>query len=56
MKKFVSHESSGGDFASTVYFLIRNDRKESECLREDFEFLLEGFIPEPTTDLTEDEF
>ena len=76
MKKFVSHESSASDFACTVYFLIRNDKKESECLLEDFEkqatlelnpkifqfskiicdfeLLLEGFIPEPTTNLTED--
>ena len=32
MKKFVSQECSASDFASTVYFLIRNDIKESECL------------------------
>lgn len=37
MKKFVSHESSASNFACTVYFLIRNDRKESECLIKDFE-------------------
>nr|UDP55535.1 hypothetical protein orf103a [Schizostauron trachyderma] len=37
MKKFVSHESSASDFACTIYFLIRNDQKESECLVEDFE-------------------
>ena len=77
MKKFVSHECSASDFACTVYFLIRNDLKESECLIKDFEkqstlelnskifqfskiisdfeFVLEGFIPEPTTNLTEDE-
>jgi len=76
MKKFVSHESSASDFACTVYFLIRNDKKESECLIKDFEkqatlelnpkifqfskiisdfeLLLEGFIPEPTTNLTVD--
>jgi len=77
MKKFVSHECSASDFACTVYFLIRNDIKESECLIKDFEkqltlelnpkifqfsktisdfeLVLEGFIPEPTTNLTEDE-
>ena len=37
MKKFVSHECSASDFACTVYFLIRNDIKESECLIKDFE-------------------
>ena len=77
MKKFVSYESSASDFACRVYFLIRNDIKESEYLIKDFEkqstlefnpkifqfskiisdfeFVLEGFIPEPTTNLTEDE-
>ena len=37
MKKFVSHEYSGSDFACTVYYLIRNDIMESECLIRDFE-------------------
>lgn len=77
MKKFVSQESSASDFASTVYFLIRNDKQESESLIKDFakqstlklnpkifqfskiisdfEFVLEDFIPEPTTNLIEDE-
>ena len=77
MKKFVSHQCSGSDFACTVYFLIRKNKKESECLIKDFEkqsalelnpktfqfskiisdfeFVLEGFIPEPTINLTEDE-
>jgi hypothetical protein len=77
MKKFVSHECSAADFACTIYFLIRNDIKESECLIKDFEkqatlelnpkifqfskiisdfeLVLEGFIPEPTTNITEDE-
>jgi hypothetical protein len=77
MKKFVSHECSASDFACTVYFIIGNDRKEFECLIEDFEKqarlelnpktfqfakiisdferILEGFISEPTNNLTEDE-
>ena len=71
MKKFVSHECSASDFACTVYFLIRNDLKESECLIKnvgkqstlelnseiirDFKLVLEGFILEPTTNLTDDE-
>ena len=37
MKKFVSHECSASDFACTVYFLIRNDIKESEYLIKDCE-------------------
>ena len=36
MKKFVSHKCSASDFACTLYFHIRNDLKESECLIEDF--------------------
>ena len=55
MRKFVSHECSTSDFACTVYFLIRNNIKKSECLIKDFELVLEGFIPEPTANLTEDE-
>ena len=77
MKKFVSHECSASDFACTVYFLIRNDIKESEYLIKDcekqstlelnpkifqfsktisdFDFVLWVFIPEPTTNLTEDD-
>lgn len=77
MKKFVSHESSAADFACTIYFLIQNDRKESEFLIKDFEkqstlelnpkifqfsktisdfeLILEGFIPETTTNLTDHE-
>jgi hypothetical protein len=76
LRDYVFWESSASDFASTVYFLIRNDRKEFECLIEDFEkqatlelnpkifqfskiisdfeLVLEGFIPEPTNNLTED--
>lgn len=37
MKKFVAQECSTTDFAATVYFLIRSDRKNSECLIKDFE-------------------
>lgn len=37
MKKFVSQECIASDFACMVYFLIRNDIKESECLIKDFE-------------------
>jgi len=77
MKKFVSHQCSASDFASTVYFLIKSDIEESNCLIKDFEkqstlelnpkifqfsktisdfeFLLHSFIPERTTDLTDDE-
>ena len=77
MKKFFSHECSGGDFACTVYFLIRNDIDKSECLIKDFEkqstlelnpkifqfskiisdfeFVLEGFLPEKSINLTKDE-
>ena len=68
MKKFVSHKCNASDFACTVYFLIRNDLKDSECLIEDFEkqatleinpktfeFVLESFALHRTTDLTEDE-
>lgn len=77
MKKFVSHKCSASDFACTIYFLIRNDLKESECLIEDFEkqatlelnpktfqfskiisafeFILEGFALQRTTNLTDDE-
>lgn len=71
MKKFVSHKCSASDFACTIYFLIRNDLKESECLIKnvgkqstlelnseiirDFKLVLEGFILEPTTNLTDDE-
>jgi hypothetical protein len=77
MKKFVSHQCSGSDFATTVYFLIRNDLDQCECLIEDFEkqatlelnpkifqfskiisdfeFILEDFALQQTTNLTEDE-
>lgn len=77
MKKFVSHKCSASDFACTIYFLIRNDLKESKCLVEDFEkqatlelnpktfqfskiisdfeFILEGFALQRTTNLTDDE-
>ena len=77
MKKFVSHKCSASDFACTLYFLIRNDLKESECLVEDFEkqatlelnpktfqfskiisdfeFILEDFAFQRTTNLTDDE-
>jgi len=76
MKKFVSHKCSASEFACTIYFLIRNDLKESECLLEDFEkqatlelnpktfqfskiisdfeFILEGFALQRTTNLTDD--
>ena len=76
MKKFVSHKCSASDFACTIYFLIRNDLKEFECLVDDFEkqatlelnpktfqfskiisdfeFILEGFVPPRTTNLTVD--
>lgn len=37
MKKFVSHKCNASDFACTVYFLIRNDLKDSQCLVEDFQ-------------------
>jgi hypothetical protein len=36
MKKFVSRECSASDFASTVFFLILNDKNRSELLIKDF--------------------
>lgn len=77
MQKFIDEDCSTLDFAYRVYFLIKNNKKESESLVKDFkkqltlelnprifqfskiigdlELVLEGFIPESTTDLTEDE-
>ena len=37
MQKFVSHELSGSEFVSTIFFRILNDRKESNLLKKDFE-------------------
>ena len=37
MKKFVCNECNASDFACTVYFLMQNYTKESECLIKDFE-------------------
>ena len=37
MKKFVFHEYGASDFACTVYFIIRNYIKESQCLIKDSE-------------------
>lgn len=37
IKKFVSCECSVSDFASTVFFLILNDKNKSEFLIKDFE-------------------
>ena len=37
MNKFVDNKYSASDFVCSIYFLILNDRKQSECLIEDFE-------------------
>ena len=77
MKNFVSDKCSASDFACTVYYLIRSDLKEFQCLQKDFEkqatleldpkifqfskiisdfeFILENFTFELTTNLTDDD-
>ena len=37
MQKFVSHELSGSEFVSTIFFRILKDKKESNLLKKDFE-------------------